>query len=299
MKSTMTTPDTTTLPKTRIRAFDFENYEFTGENYDLTTEDYWGNTQSSKGTASGRIFFYKDALNPIAELDGDGNVVSRFVYGSKFNVPDYFTSNKLDGSTWKTYRIVSNHLGSPRMVVNTETGEVVQRIDYDEFGRVLEDTNPGFQPFGFAGGLYDEETGLVRFGARDYDAETGRWTTKDTIRFDGGDTNLYGYVLGDPVNFVDPAGKASGVLIFLGVFTTVAAVPAGMLLGLPVGIGLAVVGGVVTVIGLLSDTETIDDTKERIEDINEDYRETEDKKKAWEYIQNASVCSPSPGGPTD
>ncbi|MGD9127713.1 MAG: hypothetical protein PVH19_10075, partial [Planctomycetia bacterium] len=49
---------------------------------------------------------YKDALNPIAELDGSGNVVSRFVYGSKFNVPDYFTSNKADGSTWVTYRII-------------------------------------------------------------------------------------------------------------------------------------------------------------------------------------------------
>ncbi len=145
---------------------------------------------------------YKDALNPIAEMDGSGNVVSRFVYGSKFNVPDYFTSNKEDGSTWITYRIISNHLGSPRLVMNTETGEIVQRIDYDEFGRVLEDTNPGFQPFGFAGGLYDTDTGLVRFGARDYDAETGRWTTKDPILFAGG-MNLYGYVLSDPINYTD------------------------------------------------------------------------------------------------
>jgi len=40
-------------------------------------------------------------------------------------------------------------------------------MDYDEFGNVLLDTNPGFQPFGFAGGLSDQRTGLVRFGARD------------------------------------------------------------------------------------------------------------------------------------
>jgi RHS repeat-associated protein len=79
-------------------------------------------------------------------------------------------------------------------------------MDYDEFGNVTLDTNPGFQPFGFAGGLYDHDTGLVRFGARDYDPETGRWTTKDPMRFEGGDTNLYGYVLGDPVNFVDVYG---------------------------------------------------------------------------------------------
>jgi RHS repeat-associated protein len=81
-------------------------------------------------------------------------------------------------------------------------------MDYDEWGRVLLDTNPGFQPFGFAGGLYDRDTGLVRFGARDYDPETGRWTAKDPIGFDGGDSNLFGYVANDPVNWVDPLGLA-------------------------------------------------------------------------------------------
>jgi len=45
-----------------------------------------------------------------------------------------------------------------------------------------------------------------RFGARDMDPETGRWTAKDPIGFAGGDSNLYGYVLGDPVNWVDPTG---------------------------------------------------------------------------------------------
>ena len=64
------------------------------------------------------------------------------------------------------------------------------------------------QPFAFAGGLYDRHTGLVRFGARDYDPETGRWTAKDPIGFGGGDANLYGYVVGDPVNLVDPSGLA-------------------------------------------------------------------------------------------
>jgi len=145
-------------------------------------------------------FLYRNQLNPIAELDGSGNLVSRFVYASKGNVPDYMIKGGV------TYRIISDHLGSPRLVIDTSTGAIVQRMDYDEFGQVITDTNPGFQPFGFAGGLYDRDTKLVRFGARDYDAETGRWTVKDPISFDGGDTNLYGYVLNDPVNGIDPAG---------------------------------------------------------------------------------------------
>jgi RHS repeat-associated protein len=92
-----------------------------------------------------------------------------------------------------TYAIISDHLGSPRLVVNTATGAVAQRLDYDEFGRLTNDTAPGFQPLGFAGGLYDPDTGLVRFWARDCDASVGRWTAKDPLLLWSGDANLYAY----------------------------------------------------------------------------------------------------------
>jgi RHS repeat-associated protein len=105
-----------------------------------------------------------------------------------------------------TYRILTDHLGSVRLVIDTSTGAIAERIDYDEFGQITLDTTPGFQPFGFAGGLSDPDTKLVRFGARDYDAFIGRWTRKDPIGFAARDPNLYGYLLNDPVNFVDPEG---------------------------------------------------------------------------------------------
>ena len=147
-----------------------------------------------------RGFLYQDMLNPVAELDGSGQVVARFVYGSRENVPDYMEKGGA------VYRIISDHLGSPRLVVDVATGAIAQRMDYDAFGQVLVDTNPGFQPFGFAGGLYDPDTGLVRFGVRDYDAETGRWTAKDPIGFGSGALSLYGYVLNNPVTWIDPWG---------------------------------------------------------------------------------------------
>jgi len=145
-------------------------------------------------------FLYGNQLEPIAELDGSGNLVSRFVYVSKAHVPDYMVKAGV------TYRIVSDHLGSVRLVVNTIDGSIAQRMDYDEFGNVTLDSNPGFQPFGFAGGIYDQHTRLTRFGARDYDAETGRWTAKDPIGLAGGDTNLFGYVMSDPINLLDQNG---------------------------------------------------------------------------------------------
>jgi uncharacterized protein RhaS with RHS repeats len=46
----------------------------------------------------------------------------------------------------------------------------------------------------------------VRFGARDYDPELGRWTTRDPIRFEGASSNLYLYAGGDPVDFTDSSG---------------------------------------------------------------------------------------------
>lgn len=145
-------------------------------------------------------FLYGDDLRPVAELDGSNAVRSVFVYGDRLNVPAYMVR---DG---RTYFIVSDHLGSPRLVVDAADGQVAQRIDYDVHGRIVRDTNPGFQPFGFAGGLYDHDTGLLRFGARDYDPRVGRWTSPDPLGLAGGAINPYVYAGGDPVNFIDPHG---------------------------------------------------------------------------------------------
>ena len=111
-------------------------------------------------------FLYQDGLKPIAELDGANHVVSRFIYAEQVNVPEYMIRYDGTGSPTGTFRIVTDDLGSPRLVTDTANGQVAQRMGYDEFGNVILDTDPGFQPFGFAGGLYDPETKLVRLGAR-------------------------------------------------------------------------------------------------------------------------------------
>ncbi len=151
-------------------------------------------------------WLYQNGLLPIAELDGSNTVVSRFIYGADGGTPSYMIRGG------QRYRIISDQLGSPRLVVNAASGEIAQRLDYDAFGQVLQDTNPGFQPFGFAGGLYDPDTSLVRFGSRDYDPVTGRWTTRDPALFEGGDSNAYAYVSNDPVNFSDPSGEVLPLL---------------------------------------------------------------------------------------
>jgi RHS repeat-associated protein len=144
-------------------------------------------------------FLYRTHLKPAAWLNADGSVKATFVYGLQRNVPEYMVKGGV------TYRVITDQLGSVRLIVDSN-GNVAERIDYDEFGNVVSDTAPGFQPFGFAGGLRDIDTGLVRFGARDYDSVSGRWTNKDPVNFAGGLANLYSYVGSDPLNWIDPTG---------------------------------------------------------------------------------------------
>jgi RHS repeat-associated protein len=129
-----------------------------------------------------------------------------FVYATHANVPDYMIKSGV------AYRIITDRLGSPRLVIDVATGAVAQRSEYNGFGAVTMNINPGFQPFGFAGGLYDADTALVRFGARDYDAEAARWTAKDPLALGGGDTNLYVYAAGSPVTYADPTGLRTLIL---------------------------------------------------------------------------------------
>lgn len=137
------------------------------------------------------------------QFDHRSKTVKEFFYSSEISSPEIMRYKD------QYYRFIKDHLGSPRLVVNTKTGQVAQRMDYDVWGRVIENTNIGFQPYGFAGGLYDDASQLVKFGARVYDPEVGRWTSRDPILFGGGDTNLYGYVFNDPVNFIDDNGLSA------------------------------------------------------------------------------------------
>ena len=99
-----------------------------------------------------------------------------------------------------------DQVGSLRVVADLH-GNVIKEVLYDPFGGIIEDTTPSLRiPIGFAGGLHDHDLGFVRFGWRDYDVNTGRWTAPDPIGDRGGDPDWYGYCLDDPVNGIDPLG---------------------------------------------------------------------------------------------
>ena len=144
-------------------------------------------------------YLWANLTTLLAIYDKDDNLIQRFEYADQ-RMPVTMTMDS------DKYYLHYDQVGSLRAISDTNHN-IIKEIVYDTYGNILLDTNPNFKvPFGFAGGFYDEDTKLVRFGYRDYDSYTGKWTAKDPIDFFGGDSNLYGYVLGNPVNFIDPFG---------------------------------------------------------------------------------------------
>ncbi|MCR8634636.1 fibronectin type III domain-containing protein [Paenibacillus radicis (ex Xue et al. 2023)] len=105
------------------------------------------------------------------------------------------------------YYVVSDAVGTPQRVLDSD-GAVVKELRYDSYGGLQSDSNPAFVLLiGYAGGLEDRDTGLIRFGFRDYDPVSGRWTARDSVLLESGQTNLYAYVNNNPIMFRDPCGQ--------------------------------------------------------------------------------------------
>ncbi len=163
-------------------------------------------------------YLWQGLTQLLAVYDGSTNLIMRFEYADG-RTPVAMTKGGA------TYYLTYDQVGSLRAVADA-SGNAIKRIDYDSFGIIISDSNPTFTiPYGFAGGLHDRDTGLVRFGFRDYDPDTGRWTAKDPIGFWGGDIDLYGYVANNPINNIDPQGEIAPAVI--GAYFGLAAVAAG------------------------------------------------------------------------
>ena len=101
----------------------------------------------------------------------------------------------------KAYSIISDHLGTPILAVDSEGNEVWNR-QLDIYGRVKreikasslgDDVRP-FIPFLYQGQYYDFETNLAYNRFRYYSPETGAYISQDPIRLAGGNPTIYGYV---------------------------------------------------------------------------------------------------------
>lgn len=138
-------------------------------------------------------------------------------------VRSYFADGFEHNAT-NDYFYTRDLLGSVREVVAGDGITIASRLQYGPWGELTESGSVS-SDFAYTGHYIDRPSGLSLAQFRGYDAFLARWVSKDQIGLRGG-PNLYGYVNGDPINFVDPDGKV-GLAIGIGV---------------GVGVGIVVVG---------------------------------------------------------
>lgn len=155
---------------------------------------------------------------PCEERDASNNVTKNFfgVVGERIEGVNCFYT--------------TDHLGSVKEMTDS-TGAVRARYDYDPYGRITKVSGDLEADFGFTGFYRHQASGLNLTMYRAYDADLGRWLSRDPIEEEGG-LNLYAYVNSSPFIQIDPAG--------LSAVGTIAGAAFGAYIGASVG---AAVGG--------------------------------------------------------
>ena len=155
-------------------------------------------TQAGQSTS----FFYGDPLDlfRLSAYQAPGEALTRCFHDEW----GFLVALERGGQRWI---VATDLVGSPRVVIDDATGIVVKAIDRDAYGLLLSDSAPAFVlTIGFAGGIEDPQTKLVRFGMRDYEPAAGRFTARDPALLDGHHTNFYAYARSSPLAYRDPSG---------------------------------------------------------------------------------------------
>ena len=200
------------------------NYTWNGENRMIQAEksdkklefvyDYMGRRISKKvytgstgnwTLASEKKFVY-NGYKQIAEFDS-GNVLQKTYTWQPvgLDVPLWVK----DGANYYYYYVVDGNKNIRSMV--DSSGNEVASYDYNPFDKVVvssgtyKDTNK----YRFSSEYHDDETALVYYNYRYYDADLGRWLSRDSLGEFDKDKNfnlLYGFVANNPVDGWDYLG---------------------------------------------------------------------------------------------
>jgi RHS repeat-associated protein len=141
---------------------------------------------------SERKFLY-DGWNPIAELDGAGAVLSKYVWGQDLS-GSFQGAGGVGGLLQIEDTALVSHFcaydGNGNIVGLVKSdGSISAQYEYGPFGEVIRATGPMAKanPFRFSTKYQDDETDLLYYGYRYYNASTGRWVSRDPL----GDENVF------------------------------------------------------------------------------------------------------------
>jgi RHS repeat-associated protein len=207
------------------------------------TYDASGNMVTRPGLGGAQQTLAWDELGSLTKVTQGGSSVARMVYdptgsrilrqqngattiyvgdaeltlkGQSLTVIRYYTHQgqtiaaRTANSNASVTGLIPDWQGTTHLQVNTTTGELTIEW-HDPYGQPLGKTGVGWiGERGFVGGTQDE-TGLTRIGARDYDPTLGAFITTDPIHSTQNRMmmNVYGYAGSNPTTYSDPTGRAA------------------------------------------------------------------------------------------
>lgn len=178
---------------------------------------YNGKGQRIKKTEGSNVtnYFY-DGSELLYTTDGTGALKALQLYDAN---ADLFAAVYADDTM---YFYTEDIKGSIVNLVDENQNAVVS-YTYTDYGETTESQGGSLNnEIRFAGGVYDETTGLYYLNARFYDPAVGRFLNPDSYRGEPVDPqtlHLYAYCANNPINLVDPTGYAAETVVdvvFLG-----------------------------------------------------------------------------------
>jgi len=163
---------------------------------------YDGLGRREKKTINGSLTeFLYDGLNPVQETSG-ATILANILPG--LGIDEFLT--RTDVVAGVTSSFLTDALGSP-IAVTDSSGAVQTEYSYEPFGKTTSTGASNSSSYQYTG-RENDGTGLYYYRNRYYYPQLQRFISEDPIEFDGGDINLYAYVLNNPLIFTDPSGES-------------------------------------------------------------------------------------------
>jgi RHS repeat-associated protein len=148
--------------------------------------------------------FLFDGANTVQELSG-ATPTANLISGG---IDEIFTRADATG----TFTPLQDTLGSTIALVDAN-GNLVTQYAYDPFGNTTVAGTANPNEFQYTG-RENEGNGLYYYRSRYYSPVLHRFVSEDPLKLDGGDPNFYAFVGDDPINFIDPSGLHTEVILW-------------------------------------------------------------------------------------